>query len=638
MSGILFKILHWPGGGLLLKLGTFAIPLYIIYYFIVRMKGTGKLAFNWNDLILTIIAFSAYTYITRTLVNPGVVDGYVKLEELYEKSNAGYATANDLIYNRLDSISLEENQELRESMQQVRTLNNELHQYMDSLRQAFIASFYHDPLGNEFRISRYSPNALAQTGLGYEFFIKDGHGAAFKRELMHYLFELDKVRQSHQLISPYASHDPDLQDRLNTWGDLTTWEDRMFGGMPVAAILTNFSRLRQTALLGESIFLTGLIGQLNLSGEALALQELALEEAKEAMAFKENEMVRLRQQQELQEARLNQSAAELRNSKTMTGAAIAGIVFVLILFAISTRAYMLKQKDNKKLSWQNEEIINQKDEIEAQRDEIEAQRDLVFNQKEQIERTHNEISASIDYAMRLQGSILPDQKLLREQFSDHFVFFRPKQKVSGDFYWWTKNDQQIHIAVADCTGHGVPGAFMSLLGASLLKEAVVHSKITDPGEILGKLRKEVILALDQQGSSTEQKDGMDLSLIAIHTDTLVCTYAGANNPLYLIRNSKLTNFKPDLMPVSHYERMDPFTTKETQLEKGDQLYMFSDGYADQFGGKDRKKFKYAAFQNLLALNSEKPMAEQHLMLEDTMTDWQGSHEQIDDMVVLGIKI
>ena len=262
----------------------------------------------------------------------------------------------------------------------------------------------------------------------------------------------------------------------------------------------------------------------------------------------------------------------------------------------------------------------------------------MFNQKEQIEKTHHELSESIDYAMHLQNTILPGAELLEKHFSGHFVFFKPKQKVSGDFYWWTRVENQVVIAVADCTGHGVPGAFMSLLGVSLLQEIVYKSRITQPAEILEKLREEVIRSLHQRGSRREQKDGMDLALISIDTDTLQCHFAGANNSLYVIRDFKLTQHKPDKMPISYYEQMDPFASQKIQLKAGDQLYMFSDGYADQFGGEKRKKYKYAAFQKLLTKHSKEEMSEQHSILSATISQWQGAQEQIDDMVVVGIKV
>jgi serine phosphatase RsbU (regulator of sigma subunit) len=218
------------------------------------------------------------------------------------------------------------------------------------------------------------------------------------------------------------------------------------------------------------------------------------------------------------------------------------------------------------------------------------------------------------------------------------IFFRPKQKVSGDFYWWTRSGQWIIIAVADCTGHGVPGAFMSLLGASLLKEIVNREGITRPGTILDRMREEVIRTLNQKGSLGEQKDGMDMALVCIDPATLQCLYAGANSPFYLLRRGRLTVYKPDLMPISFYEEMTPFGTTDLKLEQDDQLYLFSDGYADQFGGESRRKFKYQNFRRLITEYADLSMPRQQQVFSDTIREWQGKYEQIDDMVIVGIRI
>ncbi len=423
-----------------------------------------------------------------------------------------------------------------------------------------------------------------------------------------------------------------------------SWEARMFENAPAAHALVNLSWIKQMALLTEANLLNGLISQIDLSSEVRFLQELASQESERAMMLKENEIIRIRQQQELQSIQLEQSKNEVKQGRVTALFAFIGIAFVLILLVISTRAYLLKQKDNRILAKQKEEITDKNDElnqqneeISAQRDEIEAQRDHVSRQKEQIEKTHSEISASIDYATRLQASILSNPDLLKAHFSDHFILFKPRDRVSGDFYWWTKIENQMIIAAADCTGHGVPGALMSMLGISLLSEIVNKERIIDVGPILNQLRKAVIESLNQAGDNEDQKDGLDISLINIDTGTWKCRYAGANSPLYLFRKKELVEFKPDQMPVSIYPLMDPFTTHEIQLEKGDQLYLFSDGYADQFGGKDRRKFKYKAFKQLLTDHSHHPMALQHQILTETIVNWQGNNEQIDDMVVIGLR-
>jgi serine phosphatase RsbU (regulator of sigma subunit) len=286
----------------------------------------------------------------------------------------------------------------------------------------------------------------------------------------------------------------------------------------------------------------------------------------------------------------------------------------------------------------NEELSQLVEEVTSQRDEIEAQRDLVTDQKEKIEEIHHEISQSIDYAKRIQSAILSDTAILKKRLSDYFVLFKPRDKVSGDFYWWREIEGHLLITAADCTGHGVPGGFMSMLGISFLREIIVKEYMTHPGVILRKLRKEIINVLKQKGESGEQKDGMDMALISIDIETKMMQFSGANNPLYLIRDGELIEYKGDKMPIAIYEKMDKFSTLDIQLQTGDQIFLSSDGYPDQFGGPKGKKFKYKPFKQLLLDNSSKPMSEQLEILDKNFIDWKGHLEQIDDVVVLGIKI
>jgi serine phosphatase RsbU (regulator of sigma subunit) len=638
MFAFLFKIQHWPGSGILLFLSTYMIPLFILLYFYVRIKGKGQIPFQWSDLFLTVIAYVIYTFVNQMLVSPQVVEGYVIMEEQNSKINAGLRTANQIIYSSLDSLSETENQEIIASIKELKDLCEGLYENNQSFRKEFISGFYTHPLGEDFDLVTAERALLSSTLQSTRFFMEQGKGEQLHAELDSFVKAIASIHRKHNLPANLVTNGFDTEDFTNRWGEIQSWEEHLFHDMPVAYILATLSWLDQMLLLAERSTLNQLTILLDNEEVTNVLQQVATTESKLAMDLKENEILRIRQEKELQRIQLQQSHAELNQRNSVTALAFAGIVFVLILFFISTRAYVLKQKDNKLLGTRNEEILAQRDEIEAQRDEIEAQRNMVSLQKEQIERTHNEISSSIDYAMRLQNAMLPTKELLEHHFADHLIFFRPKQKVSGDFYWWDQIESKLVIAVADCTGHGVPGAFMSMLGASLLKEVVRKEGITRPGAILDRLRKEVIFALNQTGDKSEQKDGMDMALITIHTESLKCEFAGANNPLYLVRQGELSEYKGESMPLSHYERMDSFSTQEIKLQKGDQLYLSSDGYADQFGGKHRKKFKYKAFQELLAVNSEKSMQEQNRILLDTILDWTGDNEQIDDMVVVGIRI
>ncbi len=367
----------------------------------------------------------------------------------------------------------------------------------------------------------------------------------------------------------------------------------------------------------------------------------------------------IEQQAELKTSQLQteKEKAEKEKQQTQRNMFIIAFGLMIILAVFVFRSYRQKKKANlllaeqkQEISEANEELNQQNEEIIAQRDQIEEQRDIVVKQKDEIEEIHHEISQSIDYATRLQSAILPEEKILDKYLSEHFVLFKPKDKVSGDFYWWSHIENHTIITAADSTGHGVPGAFMSMLGASFLREIVQKEYVTHTGVILRKLRKEIIKALKQTGEAGTQKDGMDMAIISINQETKVVQFSGANNPLYILTNRELVDLKPlegfenfyeikpDKMPIAIYEKMDNFTTHEIQLEKGDQLYMFSDGFADQFGGAKGKKFKYKPFKRLLSENRDKPMKEQKELLDSAFETWRDNLEQIDDVVVLGVKI
>jgi len=336
---------------------------------------------------------------------------------------------------------------------------------------------------------------------------------------------------------------------------------------------------------------------------------------------------------------------------------------------IERQANNLKQA-NSELLFKNQEINQQNAEISAQRDnlqeltddlhqrteEIRVQNEELAKQKEVLETINTDVHDSIEYAFRIQNAALPPKQILDNVVAESFILFKPKDLVSGDFYWFANFENTTVITAADCTGHGVPGALMSILGIAILKEVVIGEFITHPGVILRKLRKGIISSLNQKQDSIE-KDGMDMSLISINTDEKLIQYSGANNPLYIVRpiencienyefmiefdrNDKyvLYEIKPDKMPISIYLRMDRFNTHEFNYKQGDILYMFSDGYADQFGGEKAKKFKYKPFKNLILKNAHKSLSEQKNCLDETFNNWKGNLEQIDDVVVIGLKL
>lgn len=273
------------------------------------------------------------------------------------------------------------------------------------------------------------------------------------------------------------------------------------------------------------------------------------------------------------------------------------------------------------------EVVKQKDEIEKQ--------------KEEIEEKNNDIMDSIKYAQKIQTALLPPEQDMSRLGLDGFILFLPRDIVSGDFYWiGQKNGKAITVA-ADCTGHGVPGAFMSMLGISFLNNIIGGAKEVKASEILNELRSQVIKHLRQKGHEGEQKDGMDLALHIIDKENNKIEFAGANNPLILIRNDEIIQIKADRMPIGIHERADePFQNHEMEVFSGDVLYTFSDGFQDQFGGPDNKKFMIKKLKELLVGISKIPMEEQKEILRTTFFNWikSGATEQIDDVIVIGIRI
>lgn len=265
---------------------------------------------------------------------------------------------------------------------------------------------------------------------------------------------------------------------------------------------------------------------------------------------------------------------------------------------------------------------------------------LLKTKNKLIEEIHNDVVSSIRYAQRIQTAILPPKEFIESKVqNEYFVLYKPKDIVSGDFYWVDEKNKKILISAIDCTGHGVPGAFMSMIGYNSLNKAVKEYGLTQPADILNALNKFISEALRKSTNKTI-RDGMDMSFISIDYENNVLEYAGAYNPLYIIRNNELIHVKSDNIPIgSFFQYPDrKFTNHIIPILKGDCIYVFTDGFADQFGGPDFRKFMYRNFKELLLNIHQKPMEKQEELLWEELCNWKGEEEQIDDICVIGIKI
>lgn len=316
----------------------------------------------------------------------------------------------------------------------------------------------------------------------------------------------------------------------------------------------------------------------------------------------------------------------IQNQKLQMYFLIVGVLLVVIIAIVLFRLYLFKKKANNMLKAKNEEILQQKEEIEAQRDHIEVQ--------------NKHITDSIVYAQRIQQAALPDEKIINEVGIDHFILFKPRDIVSGDFYWMKRVGENIIIVAADCTGHGVPGAFVSMLGMSFLNDIIPNKRFNlKASEILEKLRVKVKSSLKQTGRDSESKDGMDIALCVINQEEQVMQYAGAHNPLYYIRDGELNVVKATRNPIGIFFKEFPFENHKIELKEGDQFYIFSDGYVDQFGGENRKKFSSKRLKKLILDIYDKDMETQKNTLNETIEDWKRyAGEQIDDILIVGFKV
>jgi tetratricopeptide (TPR) repeat protein len=307
------------------------------------------------------------------------------------------------------------------------------------------------------------------------------------------------------------------------------------------------------------------------------------------------------------------SQAELKQQKLITWFSLGAGLLVLIMLILAYREYKTKQKANYELSEKNH---------------------VIEQQKHIVEEKNKEIVDSINYAQRIQHALLASSEVLNKNIPQHFVLFKPKDIVSGDFYWAAERENYFYLAVCDSTGHGVPGAFMSLLNSSYLNEAVTERGITQPNEIFNYVRKRLIESISNGGA----KDGMDGILIRIDKNTGVVTYAAAHNSPVLISGKELIKLECDKMPVGLGEKTESFSIYSVNGKKGDMIYLSTDGYADQFGGEKGKKLKSKNLQEKLFEISDIPLTDQKIFLDNFIEKWKGNLAQVDDICIIGIKL
>lgn len=377
-------------------------------------------------------------------------------------------------------------------------------------------------------------------------------------------------------------------------------------------------------------------GEITKQQETILAQQQEVQSQKDTLqsqkAMITNQLAEIDQQLKLiaeQEGRIKLQLEAIEKQKLILYFVLFALLLVSFLGYYIYRGYRIKKEANIKLEEKNRTISAQKDEIEKQRDIAAAQRDQIAYQKKHI-------TDSIMYAKRIQTALMPSLELFSEKM-EHFVLYKPLAIVSGDFYWVSTQGNLQVIICADCTGHGVPGAFMSMLGVTMLNEIVVGRRILMPDQIIEHLRQGIIKALKQVAGEDSVKDGMDIEVCLVDFEKDKLYFSGANNPLYLVRNGELVHYRADKMPVAIHYRMTPFTLHEIDLRKGDAFYIFTDGYADQFGGPKEKKFMSNQLKETLLSMDGMPMIRQGERLAEIFDNWKGNNPQVDDVTVIGVR-
>lgn len=542
---------------------------------------------------------------------------FKKAEEYYVRAldlsfnlndNIGVAAA----YNNLSLIAFEQNDfkkslELNKKSLELRKLNNDQYGVAVCLNN----------MGRIYQAENDFNQAIYYYLQAYERFIKTGDWDSAANSLFKvgtiYSEKKDcinalKYLEKSVFISDSIGATLNLKDNYKVMADCY----KELGNIPKA-----YYYLREYVVLNDSII------------NEQSLRYTAELEAQYESGRKEAEIQLLKQEKLLQEKDNERQKAELNRQRILKNSLIAGLILVAIIVVLILFQFAQKQKANKLLKQQNDEINQQKRLIE--------QKSIELAEK------NKEVTDSIRYAQRIQQAIFPSDNFFKSLLPESFVLFKPKDIVSGDFYWVQPgflNNNFFYVAAVDCTGHGVPGAFMSIVGNNLLTEAVKVAGKVKPAEILDEVNKNLTLYLHQKSENSSIKDGMDIALCAIDKENKQLMFAGAYNHLYMIRNNELHIFNADKKPIGSWTHNDYIGYNEhlIQLFKGDVFYIFSDGYADQFGGPKGKKFKASQLRELLLTVHTQSFDKQKEILNQAFENWKGNLDQVDDVLLIGFKV
>lgn len=673
-----FKMMHWPGAAPILIIGGISFTLFYLPLWLIQQEKKGR----WLILIyqFILLEFLCVTFVLKTLHWPGsgplffiwmnilvFVVFPISIVQLFKASvksltqfhiiivlfilvgivYAGVNSASSGMNRIADSFSKNTIQ-LSHSLEKLQKKNKQLYSTFDSIREKEQNVYYHKTLkvkqltdSTENYLRRFRNHLIAlQEGISEaeadsmeledirdkshseittveicgrdDYKPKTGKFSGIELKGILEIFKDSVLRFASEENQNFikAGMNLDTEPSVNENGEQEDWVFATFRSVPISAVLLTLETIHYEIKNAEAQVLADIVNSSRKSFDNLAVKIVDLGSQLEEEKNR-SEIEKLKSERELAKITMDTKNRELDNhQKTITWFVIGFLSFIVMLFYI-IRSNIMRKKTNRELQ----------------------------SQKQIIETKNREITDSINYAKRIQQAILPPNDIIYDSFNQSFVLYQPKDVVSGDFYGFFKKEDYVLIAVADCTGHGVPGAFMSMIGHEQLSKIILEKGISKPSDILNELHVGIRKALKQDATG-ESRDGMDIALCKIYLTQKKLEYAGANRPLWIIRNNELIETKADKQPIGGLETDNRklFTNHIINLEEKDCIYLFTDGYADQFGGDRGKKFMVKNFErHLIEIQSEN-MKLQKQQIHEKFNTWKGKNEQVDDVLVIGIKI
>ena len=630
-----FKIMHWPGANDMTSFAMYATLIILIPLAVILWLKKDRIYFNLSTKFLFgfIFAFILSGYLSSKLVNKAVANTSTT-HVSFEKNITLYQNKCQYLYDALNnSNSLDTTFIYYKNRAYVlKKKSDDLFKYIQELKAELIKK-----TNNLEKLSPDSvkyDNILDKTNYDIPTFVlglaepeKPISGLYTALDLRQHIEQhIDEIPKllPIEYITEYKQSIPfDLSNVTEGDGIINTWEVYYFYHVNLGMIYSTLTNFQADVRYMEMNALSELFNKANSNNKDNVAAQLAELAVKYETTKKEKEISVLQKEKELNDVKMEAKDVEISSrERTITYFVFALVAFVVLMIFV-IRSNLIRKQINK-------ELVLQKKEVEQQ--------------KHIVEEKQKEILDSINYAERIQRSFLATKENLDAHLKDYFIYFKPKDVVSGDFYWAeTLLNGNFALVTADSTGHGVPGAIMSLLNITSLERAI--EKYSTPSDILNETRKIIINRLKRDGSADGGKDGMDCSLVVFDRKNSKLYVSSAHNMVWIVRSStssvatELIEVKPDKMPVGKHDNQDfSFTTHEIDVQPGDIVYTLTDGFPDQFGGDKGKKFMIKNLRKILYANSHLPMQEQELLLKDTFVNWLGQLEQIDDVTVIGVKV